>query len=99
MIAVVHLVWGPLGPTPLHTFLRSYRAHDAGTDHRLVVLFNGVTGAQRPALVAELEGVEHELLELAEPVQDLAAYARAAARLKEARVCLLNSYSEILAPD
>jgi len=98
VIAVVHLVWGPLGPTPLGSFLRSYRAHDAGTDHRLVVLFNGVTGAQRPALVAELEGVEHELLELAEPVQDLAAYAHAAARLKGARVCLLNSYSEILAP-
>jgi hypothetical protein len=98
VIAVVHLVWGPLGPTPLRSFVRSYRTHDAGTDHRLVVLFNGVTGAQRPALVAELEGVEHELLELAEPVQDLAAYAQAAARLKGARVCLLNSYSEILAP-
>jgi hypothetical protein len=54
VIAVVHLVWGPLGPEPLRDFLRSYHAHDAGAPHELVVLFNGVPGggaglpAERP---------------------------------------------------
>jgi hypothetical protein len=40
--AVVHLVWGPLGVEPLRSFLRSYRQHDAGADHELVIVFNGV---------------------------------------------------------
>ena len=42
VIAVVHLVWGPLGPAPLREFLRSYNACEAGTPHELVVVFNGV---------------------------------------------------------
>ncbi len=49
MIAVVHLVWGPLGPEPLRDFLRSYHAHDAGAPHELVVLFNGVPHGDREA--------------------------------------------------
>src|SRR5438309_3733454 len=36
---------------------------------------------------------------VAEPVQDLAAYAHAASRLQGERVCFLNSHSVILAPD
>jgi hypothetical protein len=99
VIAVVHLVWGPLGPVPLQAFLASYHRHAAGAEHELVVLFNGVGREQRPALEAELQGTEHRLLELTEPIQDLAAYAQAAARLGHERVCFVNSYSAILAPD
>jgi hypothetical protein len=99
MIAVVHLVWGPLGPRPLREFLTSYRAHPAGAEHELVVLLNGVTAEQRPALMAELEGVEHRRLELDAPVQDLAAYAHAARVLEHERLCFLNSYSVLLAPN
>jgi hypothetical protein len=99
MTAVVHLVWGPLGPAPLREFLASYRRHPAGAEHELVVLLNGVTGDQRPALDAELEGVPHRLLTLEEPVQDLAAYAHAARCLEHERLCFLNSYSVILAGD
>ena len=99
MIAVVYLVWGPLGTQPLHEFLSSYRRHGAGVEHELVVLFNGVGSERRPALVAELEGTEHRLLELGEPVQDLVAYAQAAALLEHERLCFLNSYSAILVAD
>jgi hypothetical protein len=99
VIAVVHLVWGPLGPTPLRTFLDSYRTHASGVDHELVVLFNGVSDTQRPELMSELEGVEHRLLTLEQPVQDLTAYAWASHRLRHERVCFMNSYSVILAPD
>jgi hypothetical protein len=99
VIAVVHLVWGPLGPAPLREFLASYRQYPAGSDHELVVLLNGVSGEQLPALLAELEGGEHRLLTLEAPVQDLAAYVQAAERLEHERLCFLNSYSAILAPN
>jgi hypothetical protein len=66
-------------------------------EHELVILLNGVTDAQRPELLAELDGLEYRLLELQEPVQDLAAYMQAAQRLEHDRLCFLNSYSEILA--
>ena len=99
MIAVVHLLWGPLGPTRLREFLGSYRRHSAGVEHELVILFNGVGAEERPALLLELEGVEHTALTLQEPVQDLVAYRQAAARLPHERLCFLNSYSVILADD
>ncbi len=98
MIAVAHLVWGPLGPAPLRRFLDSYRAHPAGAEHELVLLLNGVTAETRAPLLAELAAVPHTVIELPEPVQDLAAYRHAATRLEHERVCFLNSYSEILAP-
>jgi hypothetical protein len=98
LIAVVHLVWGPLGATPLRRFVESYRAFDAGAEHELIVLLNGVDRAARGSLLQELEGVEHRLLETEEPAQDLAAYAWAGRRLEHERLCFLNSYSTIRAP-
>lgn len=98
MTAVVHLVWGPLGVTPLREFLASYRQHDAGAHHELVVVFNGVRDEQRRGLLAELEGTSHTLLELKRPVQDLAAYRQAAAQIDHGHVCFLNSYSVVLQP-
>jgi hypothetical protein len=97
--AVVHLVWGPLGPEPLRDFLRSYHAHDAGAPHELVVLFNGVPRADREAFLAELRDTPHRLIELDRPVQDLAAYAQVVERLEHDRLCFLNSYSTLLAAD
>lgn len=51
----------------------------------------------RTALLAELRGVEHRLVELERPVLDLPAYGLAALQLEHERLCLLNSYSTILA--
>lgn len=99
MTAVVHLVWGPLGPSCLREFIDSYRRHPAGLEHELVVLFNGVDSEQRPALLAELDAVDHTLLTLEQPVQDLLAYRQAAERLEHGRICFMNSYSVLLAPD
>ncbi|HTA15092.1 MAG TPA: hypothetical protein VK781_09585 [Solirubrobacteraceae bacterium] len=99
MIAVVHLVWGPFGLAWPRRFLDSYRQHRAGADHDLVILLNSVDDRVRAELEAELEGIEHRLLSLDEPVQDLAAYAEAVKRLEHDRMCFLNSYSTILAPD
>jgi hypothetical protein len=77
----------------------SYRRYDAGAEHELVILLNGVEERQRPAVEAELSGVAHRVLALEQPVQDLAAYLQAARRLEHERVCFLNSYSVILAHD
>lgn len=103
MIGLVHLVWAPLGPEPLRDFLRSYHAHPAGAEHELAIVLNGAgpkgpaDGASREALLAELEGTEHRLIELERPALDLAAYGQAARRLAHEQVCFLNSYSVILA--
>jgi hypothetical protein len=117
-LGVVHLVWAPLGPRPLRSFLRSYLAHPPGIAHELVIVLNGApadagpqdAGRARPhagtrgagaltreALAAELAEVEHCLIVLERPVLDLAAYGLAARALNHQRLCLLNSYSLILA--
>jgi hypothetical protein len=98
VIAVVHLVWGPLGTGPLREFLASYRRHEAGAEHELIVLLNNVPDPLPMEFEAELQGIEHRLLRTPEAVQDLAAYAHAADRLEHRRLCFLNSYSAILAP-
>jgi hypothetical protein len=98
-LAVVYLLWGPLGPKPVREFLASYTKHPAGVRHELVVLLNGVDPAQRATLLAPLEGVAHSLLELEAPVQDLAAYGQAAARLPHDLLCCMNTYSIVLAND
>jgi hypothetical protein len=98
LIAVVHLVWGPLGSAPLRRFVESYRAFDAGAEHELIVLLNGVDRAARGSLLRELDGVEHRLLETEAPMQDLAAYSWAGRRLEHERLCFLNSYSTVRAP-
>jgi hypothetical protein len=96
-LCVVHLVWAPLGPMELVSFLESYGRHLAGAEHRLLVVFNGfdadqdLTPWQHP-----LEGVKHEELRLADPVLDLQAYRQAVERVPAGRYCFLNSYSVIL---
>jgi hypothetical protein len=103
VIGLVHLVWAPLGPEPLRAFLDSYRLRPAGAEHELVVVLNGLEheepgggSALRAALLEELRGVEHRLIELERPVLDLPAYGLAALQLEHERVCCLNSYSTIL---
>lgn len=96
-VCVVHLVWAPLGPGPLRRFAASYRAHAAGLDHRLVLLFKGFgddgpTAAHRDAVA----GLDHESLRYDRPTFDLPAYAAAAAALDAAHVCFLNSESELV---
>ncbi|HEY5344209.1 MAG TPA: hypothetical protein VIJ66_11210 [Solirubrobacteraceae bacterium] len=99
MIAVVHLIWGPLGLDPPRRFLASYNAQPAGAEHELVVVLNGVEDSQRAGLEAELAGVVHRTIELPRPVQDLGAYAQALEHLEHDRICFVNSHSELLTGD
>lgn len=100
MIAVVHLVWGPLGPAPLREFLRTYNAYEAGASHELVIVFNGVASlggdpGARDALMVELQGTPHRLIALERPVLDLVAYRHAARALDHEHICVLNSHSRL----
>jgi hypothetical protein len=102
-IAVVHLVWAPLGVAPLRDFLASYNAHPAGSDHELVVALNGMQapggGGEefRSSVQDELARTPHRPIVLERPVLDLAAYGLLARQLEHPRICFLNSYSVILA--
>lgn len=95
-LAVVHLVWAPLGCGELEGFLAACSEHPAGLEHRLAVLCNGFVGpadARLAEVQRALAGVEHELLLTPAPVLDLAAYRQATEQLDVARLCFLNSYS------
>jgi hypothetical protein len=95
---LVHLVWAPLGPSPLASFLESYRRHPAGVTHQLLVVFNGFrAGTDLGPWRELLAGVEHEELALESRLLDLAAYRESAARVPAERYCFLNSYSVVLA--
>ncbi len=107
-IALVHLVWAPLGPHPVREFLRSYHEHPAGADHELVIVLNGLglpgigVGAEdisisQEQLLHELRQTAHRLIVLEHPALDLAAYDLATRQVDHHRICFLNSYSVVLA--
>jgi hypothetical protein len=99
--ALVHLVWGPLGTEPLRRFLRAYAERDAGRDHELVLLLNGLDlpgAGSRETIEAELAATPHRAIEISPAVQDLDAYVQVAAELHEhASIVFLNSYARPLA--
>ena len=99
-VAVVHLVWAPLGVAQLRKFVASYSEHAAGQAHRLIIVYNGFApGSTMDQWHEALSDVPHEDLLLASRVLDLAAY-RDAIETSDAEVyCFLNSYSEPLVAD
>ncbi len=99
-VAVVHLVWAPLGVEPLRRFVATYRAHPAGQSHRLIVVFNGFRpDSDLGPWHAELVDVRHEELRLTARLLDLAAYREALASSDADVHCFLNSYSQPLVDD
>ena len=99
-VAVVHLVWAPLGVEQLQRFVSSYTAHPAGCEHRLIIVYNGFApGSTMDQWHEALRDVRHEDLPLASRMLDLAAY-RQAIEASDAEVyCFLNSYAEPLVAD
>jgi hypothetical protein len=97
-ICVVHLVWGPLGAAQLAQFIASYREHDAGVAHDLLLVFKEVEGAgELAAYEALLEGISYKSLSLGGAGFDLLPYFVAARQFDYRYFCFLNSYSVILA--
>ncbi len=97
-LAVVHLVWAPLGPEPFARFLESYRDHAAGADHRLVVVFKEFRDdAHRAPWDKLVASVDHERVDVPERTLDLADYRAVARGSTASALCFLNSYSSLLA--
>jgi len=97
-VGLIHLASGSLGPEPLAAFLRSYAEHDAGVEHDLLVVLNGVaTERDAEPFRALLEGHDHGTLMVERRVTDLAAYRGAAEALERPLLCLTNARSVVLA--
>jgi hypothetical protein len=97
--AVVHLVRHANGVEPFEAFLASDARFDPGLDHDLVLLFKGFPDRSDAAPYLErAEGRAALSLHVADTGFDLRAYLAAARRLPHARVCFLNSFSEVRAP-
>lgn len=99
-ICLVHLVWKPLGLSPLRAFLDSYRRTAGGPPHRLVVAFNGFRReGELEEYRALLAGIPHEWFLVSPPAQDIPVYFAAAERADCRHLCFLNSHSIILDED
>jgi len=97
-IAVVHLVRRQNGLAPLQRFLDSYRRHEAGAEHELILLYKGF-GKELPAEYAQAPaGISHQRMLFADRGFDLQPYFAAVARFGHRHFCFLNSFSRILAP-
>jgi hypothetical protein len=95
-LAVVHLVRSGTPSDVLARFLDSYRRHDAGVDHRFVLLLKGFGDT------AELDAIRRAVADLpAEEVQvpddgfDLRAYFTLVRQTRHGTLCFLNSFSVI----
>jgi hypothetical protein len=96
-VALVHLVWAPLGLAPLERFLAAYALHRPGAEHRLLVVLNGFRDESALATPrTALSDVEHDELVLERAEHDLGAYRAATERSSEPRLAFLNSYAEPL---
>jgi len=98
-VTVVHLARGSNGRAPLERFLESYRAHDAGVDHTLLVVFKGYAddnALRSDEALARAFGAE--TLRLArDDLFDIGAYRESARTIEAQYIAFFNSFSEILA--
>ena len=97
-IAVVYLARCSHGSAlEFAPFVNSYRAHEAGIPHDLIVLRKGMQGfptAQRE-LVSMMDGIPHRTVDISDEGFDIQAYLKIARSLKHDRICFLNTHSEI----
>jgi hypothetical protein len=84
----------------LSRFVISYRRFAAGAEHTLCVLFKGFTSAADYDEAREMfVDVAHEPIDLADDSFDIGAYLEVSRMLEQDQVLMLNTHSELLAPD
>ena len=100
-IAVVHLVHARNDGAAAWEFATSYRDHDAGVAHRLVLVLKAFGEGDLHSR-ANVDGrggafadLPHETLEVADAPTDLSTYQYCASALDSKYLCILNSYSVI----
>jgi hypothetical protein len=96
--AVVHLICKANGLDAFRAFIDSYRRHEAGAEHDLVLLCKGFGS---PVDFREyghfLEGIAHTRLFVPDTGYDIGSYGRALQETEHERYCFLNSFSVIQA--
>jgi len=99
-IGVVYLYRFAEGELPARTFLDSYRAHPAGIEHDLHVIFKGFPDARALASARTMfAGVPIDPIELDDTGFDVGSYFAAAKRVSNRRLIFFNTFSELLADE
>jgi hypothetical protein len=99
-IGVFYLCRFSEGERPVRRFVDSYRAHPAGLEHDLHVIFKGFPGTTSfiaaQALFADLP---FHSIELDDKGYDIGSYFSAAALVTNPRLIFFNTFAELLADD
>jgi glycosyltransferase involved in cell wall biosynthesis len=99
-IAVVYLARSADGSvSDFEPFITSYRQHDAGIPHDLIIVRKGLhqrSGSQA-ALTEMLNGIPHRAVDVLDDGFDIQAYLKVTPYLRHDRVCFLNTFSQIAA--
>ena len=99
-IAVVYLARSADGSvSDFEPFIKSYRQHDAGMPHDLIIVRKGLhqlSGSQA-ALTEMLNGIPHRAVDVLDDGFDIQAYLKVTPYLRHDRVCFLNTFSQIAA--
>jgi hypothetical protein len=99
-IGVVYLCRSAEGERPVHTFVNSYRTHQAGIAHDLHIVFKGF---RDPAALANVKtlfsGLSINPIELDDTGFDIGSYFAAARAVKNRRLIFFNTFTEILTDD
>ena len=97
-IGVIYLCRFAEGERPVRAFVDSYRAHPAGLDHDLHVIFKGFRGADSSGAARALFGeLPIHPIELDDRGYDIGAYFTAARLVDNPRLIFFNTFTELLA--
>lgn len=99
-IGVIYLCRFAEGERPVRAFVDSYRAHPAGADHDLHVIFKGFPDQNSRAAARALFGeLPVHPLELEDTGFDIGSYFAAARMVANRRLIFFNTFTELLADD
>jgi hypothetical protein len=99
-IGVVYLYRFAEGELPVRTFVDTYRAHPAGVDHDLHVIFKGFADRRSLASARALfASLPINPIELEDTGYDIGSYLAAAKVVSNRRLIFFNTFTELLADD
>jgi hypothetical protein len=99
-LGVVYLYRFAEGELAARAFLDNYRAHPAGADHDLHVIFKGFPDSRALASAqAIFAGLPINTIEVDDSGFDVGSYFAAAQRVSNRRLIFFNTFSELLADD
>lgn len=99
-VAVVYLARVPEGIDVFKRFADSYRKHDAGYPHELILLCKGLENRGERAYVEQMfDGIRYRIIATSDEGFDINAYLKVSSGLDHDFVMFCNTHTEILAGD